>query len=135
MIRRIATVVTAMAAVALVGCGNDSPTGPDTAPPLAPELLSGYSKAEGKVSLVWTPNAESDLAYYNIYEVGVDEPIGFAPAGTRAIVFESPTESPTPYRITAVDQSGNESAPSKTISIEYSTPPTAEPDNLIDIRG
>lgn len=128
--------VLALALVALVGCGTDqSTTNPDTAPPQAPELLSAYCKLEGVVSLNWSPNVESDLAGYHIYEVGVVDPIGYAPAGSRGVVFESTLAGATPFRITAVDRSGNESAPSRIMAVEYTAPPTAEPANMIDLRG
>ncbi|TPW10444.1 MAG: hypothetical protein FD129_1911, partial [bacterium] len=63
------------------------------------------------------------------------EPIGFAPAGSRGVAFESPLSGPTPFRITAVDRSGNESAPSRTMAVDYAVPPTPEPDNMIELRG
>ncbi|MDZ4805843.1 MAG: hypothetical protein SGI90_13370 [Candidatus Eisenbacteria bacterium] len=125
----------ALAVTALIGCGTETASIPDTAPPLAPELLSGYSKTEGLVVLNWSPNVESDLAGYQIYEVGVTDPIGFAPAGSRGVSFESSLAGPTPFRITAIDRSGNESAPSRIMAVEYAAPPTPEPDNMVELRG
>lgn len=136
MTRFHSTGILALAVAALVGCGTDqSTTIPDTAPPLAPELLSAYCKVDGLVALNWSPNVESDLSGYRIYEVGVVDPIGYAPAGSKGVVFESTLAGPTPFRITAVDRSGNESAPSRIMAVEYSGPPAAEPANILDLRG
>jgi hypothetical protein len=136
MTRSLSAGILAVALLAMAGCGSDSTTtGPDTAPPSAPQLLNGYAKEEGKVVLTWAPNVESDLDGYNIYEVGVDEPIGFAPAGSRGVAIQTTLVGETPFRITAVDRSGNESAPSSTLSVRYAAPPTAEPDNMVELRG
>ncbi len=136
MTRSLFAGILAVGLIAMAGCGSDSTTtGPDTAPPSAPQLLSGYAKTEGKIVLTWAPNVEGDLDGYNIYEVGVDEPIGFAPAGSRGVAIETTVTGEIPFRITAVDRSGNESAPSSTLSIRYEAPPTPEPDNIVEFRG
>jgi len=135
MTRPLFAGILALGIVALAGCGSESSTGPDTAPPSAPQLLSGYAKTDGKVVLTWAPNVESDLDGYNIYEVGVDEPIAVAPAGSRGVAIETSVIGEIPFRITAIDRSGNESAPSSTLSIRYEALPTPEPDNVIELRG
>jgi hypothetical protein len=103
----------------------------DTFPPSAPTgLASVPSTSNGKaaIDLSWQPDADLDLAGYNIYRK--------AASGSFVRVNTAPIKSPaytdatvTPatsyvYRITAVDASGNESPPSAEITetAQQSTP-------------
>jgi hypothetical protein len=96
----------------------------DVFPPAMPEgLLAVAGGIPGKkfVDLIWSPNAEPDIARYNIYrrEQGATlERIGAAPAGMLS--YQDQTVSAGRkyfYAISAVDQRGNESR---------KTPETAE---------
>jgi hypothetical protein len=96
----------------------------DVFPPAMPEgLLAVASEIPRKkfVDLIWSPNAESDIAGYNIYrreEGATLERIATAPAGMLS--YQDQTVSAGRkyfYAISAVDQHGNESG---------KTPETAE---------
>lgn len=95
----------------------------DTFPPAAPTgLASVPSASNGKaaIDLSWQPDADLDLAGYNIYRKAASgsfvrvntEPIK-SPAYTDATVTP---ETSYVYRITAVDATGNESPPSGEIT-------------------
>ncbi len=92
----------------------------DVAPPAAPTGLvvipGGGFGAELSLDLSWEPNAENDLLGYNVYRrtgngeflrVNADP----VPASAYRDLRISARETYT-YRITAVDQRGNESGPS-----------------------
>ena len=83
------------------------------APPATPKL----EKQDGGVLLSWAPNTESDLAGYNVYRLA---------AGKQELVNTSLLPEPrffdknpgvdfryVSYYVTAVDQNGNESGPSR----------------------
>jgi hypothetical protein len=104
---------------------EDSPlaeiTPRDTFPPAAPRALSAIYAAEA-VELVWTANAEPDLAGYNVYRREEGAP-------TQKMNREM---LPTPifrdssvtaghrylYYVTALDLTNNESSPSEEVSVE-----------------
>src|SRR5205085_2589621 len=90
------------------------PSGPaDTTSPAAPQGITG-SNTKTSVVLDWANNAEGDLAGYNVYR-------STSATGTFTKVTGSPiaaspyTDSTAPqgvtsyYRVSAVDQDGNES--------------------------
>ncbi len=95
----------------------------DTISPMVPQNLQANS-SDKKVTLTWSPNTESDLAYYKIYR---SQAHGFVPGAkdSLAIVFK-PASSYNDqavingqtyyYRISAVDNSGNESGFSNEVS-------------------
>jgi hypothetical protein len=93
----------------------------DVFPPAAPAGLTGLSTANG-VELIWSPNPEPDLAGYNIYRIGPDG----KPAKLNSELLRSPlyrdaavtSGTRYTYRVTAVDKSGNESAPSAEVAVE-----------------
>lgn len=125
-----------LATLSMAGCGDDSSniTGIDTAPPQAPRLLNGYSKESGKVVLVWAPNNESDLAGYQVYQGDVPTPVGFVGANQHAVMLEHWISDEAPYRLTAIDLSGNESAPSATVYVKVSTTAVAEPGDQVETK-
>jgi hypothetical protein len=124
-----------LATLSMVGCGADGSnvSGIDTAAPQAPRLLNGYSKAAGTVVLLWAPNNESDLAGYHVYQVGVAAPVAVVGPNQRAAVLEHWIADEAPYRLTAIDHAGNESAPSATVVVKVGTTAVPEPADLIDL--
>ena len=93
----------------------------DVFPPTVPRDVTAIYTA-GAVEIVWTPSAEPDLAGYNVYrreaggaESRVNKEL------VRTPVFRDQTVQPGhsySYRVTAVDLTGNESAPSAEAAIE-----------------
>ncbi len=96
-----------------------SATPRDRTPPAPPSGLK-LEKRDGTVSLSWEANKEPDLAGYNVYRVteGKATRVNTKTAGEPAVVDARPGAAPyVSYYITAVDQSGNESAPSQELTI------------------
>jgi len=93
----------------------------DTFPPAAPQNLSGLFSADA-VQLVWTANAEPDLAGYNVYRREGDAAWQkLNPDLLRTPTFEDRAVQAAHsyvYRVTAVDLAHNESAPSEEITVE-----------------
>lgn len=93
----------------------------DTFPPGAPQNISGLFSADA-VQLVWTANAEPDLAGYNIYRREGDAAWQkLNPSLLRTPTFEDRAVQPAHsyvYHVTAVDLAHNESAPSEEITVE-----------------
>ena len=97
----------------------------DIFPPLVPTGLEavpgGATATDRSVDLSWTPNTEADLAGYNVYRQEVTSTGEVA--GTAARLNSTPVVGPAyrdqtavpghrySYRVTAVDATGNESAP------------------------
>ena len=87
----------------------------DTFPPAAPAGLSGVYSFGG-VELIWSPNAEPDLAGYNVYrrEAGVAA-VKLNSELLHSPLYRDPDVNPGhayTYEVTAVDRDGNESTPS-----------------------
>lgn len=88
----------------------------DVAPPAAPAGVATLAGADA-VELTWSPSAEPDLAGYRVYRA----PEGGPPARLAELPSDQTTwrdASPVRgglflYTVTAFDQSGNESAPSR----------------------
>lgn len=121
-LRRTAAVTVAIAALTLVGCGsNDSSTAPDTAPPLAPTAGSAHAR-HGKVSLTWNHNSEADLSGYNVYLAGRSGAVKLNEEvlDQNSFVHLASNSGSYRFRITAVDRSGNESAPSPMVPVQVS---------------
>jgi hypothetical protein len=115
---------------------SDSPlaivTPEDTFPPAAPQgmvaaVQPGTSPGSVAVELSWSINVESDLAGYRVYRSDQE--------GARGALL-TPELLPSPayrdnsvesgqrywYTVTAVDRSGNESAPSVAVSVDVAQP-------------
>jgi hypothetical protein len=115
---------------------SDSPlaivTPKDTFPPAAPQgivavILPGAAPGSVAVELSWSINVESDLAGYRVYRSEQE--------GERGALL-TPELLPSPayrdnsvqsgqrywYTVTAVDRSGNESAPSLAVAVEVAQP-------------
>ncbi|WP_433967397.1 fibronectin type III domain-containing protein [Tunturiibacter gelidiferens] len=98
----------------------------DTFPPAIPTGLEavpgGATASDRSIDLSWTPNTEIDLAGYSVYRQEVTSTGQVAGSATR--LNPSPIVGPAyrdqtaipghryAYRVTAVDATGNESAPS-----------------------
>ena len=115
---------------------SDSPlaivTPKDTFPPAAPQnvvaaVQPGTTPGSAAVELSWSINVESDLAGYRVYRSQQD--------GERGLLL-TPELLPSPayrdnsaqsgqgywYTVTAVDRSGNESAPSLAVAVDVAQP-------------
>jgi hypothetical protein len=115
---------------------SDSPlaivTPRDTFPPAAPQgivaaVQPGTTPGSVTVELSWSINVESDLAGYRVYRSQQD--------GERGVLL-TPELLPSPayrdnsaqsgqrywYTVTAVDRSGNESAPSLAVAVDVAQP-------------
>ena len=135
-IRNAAACTVALAALAFTGCDNNGEiSGPDTAPPLAPHVSHAYAKDAGRVILTWIPNSESDLLGYNVYQLGPNTRINSIPVQDTRFSTNAGSDQVVFYRVTAVDRSGNESAPSATVEVLIgSGNPTLEPTDLENSR-
>jgi hypothetical protein len=108
---------------------DDGPP-PDAEPPAAPTGL-GATAGDGVVSLDWADNAEPDLAGYRVYRRvsgGLWSAVPQATVSVSGFVDGSVTNGTTyDYRVTALDATGNEGAPSAQVS---ATPRATEPPPL-----
>jgi hypothetical protein len=110
----------------------DSPDGPiessdsteyeaknvDTYPPRPPTEVTAVSNGES-ISLVWSPNAEDDLAGYYVYRSGIDRDFKkLTPLISTASFEDTDVEKGKTYfyRVRALDKVGNESDNSKEVS-------------------
>jgi len=99
-------------------CGGSG----DTTPPSAPINLTGTATVIGQIDLDWFNNAESDLSGYNLYR-STSSGSGFVKLNSSLINASNYNDSSVAldtlyyYRVTAVDNSGNESANSSQYSI------------------
>ncbi len=125
--RRLVFALAAALVLMLGACGNDSSPGlpeVDTVPPNPPVGLQVDDNAGG-VRISWTENAETDLAGYRVYRSSNEEgPFRRISSGLVLCpwYYDTPTAmAMTYYRVTAVDESGNESAFSDIIGVYYNT--------------
>lgn len=89
-------------------------------PPLPPVGLQAVCEGGDLVRLTWTQNAESDLVGYKLYRS--DEQGSFGPVTAQTLVCpwyyeQVPMMEATSFSVTAVDESGNESAYSDAVSV------------------
>lgn len=117
----------------LASCGGSS-TGPDddTEAPSAPANLDGTS-GDQEVELTWEANSEDDLSGYNVYrstssfsDISEMNPVNGSDLMQTADFTNTGLENGTTYyyRITAVDDSDNESNASSQLEITpFSDPP------------
>lgn len=104
--------------------------GGDTTAPNAPNNFSGSAPSIGTISLDWFNNTESDLAGYNVYR-STTSGSGFVKQNNSLLTFSNYTDNNVIqnttyfYRVTALDNTGNESSNSAQISVtaQGSTPP------------
>jgi len=102
-------------------CSRDNTATPiDTVPPLPPVGLQVVSEGADLVRLSWTNNAENDLAGYRVYRADGNGVFGPVVAANllcpwhydRVAAMEVVT-----YKVTAMDESGNESAYSEAAGV------------------
>ena len=118
------------AGLALVGCGLFG--GDDTSPPPAPTEVQGTSQ-DGAVALEWNAVDAGDLAGYRVYraptsisEVGDRSPVSGSRPVSEAEYTDDSAQNGTTYHyvVTAVDEAGNESAPSTEVEkTPFDAPP------------
>jgi fibronectin type 3 domain-containing protein len=86
----------------------------DTQAPAAPTGLSATASASG-VTLDWSDNTDSDLYGYNVYRSGTQDGtytmLNVVPLSESTFTDTTAPSGTSFYRVTAVDASGNESAP------------------------
>jgi hypothetical protein len=110
--------------------------------------VNAQSVTEKQVAISWDAGQEADIQYYQLYvsasgndaEYGpAGEPIPFnpnapdAPATLSAdYTFQAPAGEVTTrwFKVTAIDTSGNESAPSEAVSVSVDNEPPSPPENL-----
>jgi hypothetical protein len=100
----------------------------DTFPPAIPQglvaaVVSAANEASPEVDLAWSINAEPDLAGYRVYRSEVENDKGklVTPELLLSPAYRDTTVAighPFWYRVTAVDRSGNESAPTPPVAVD-----------------
>lgn len=126
--------------IGLVGCSSsgsnddDNGGGPpeeDTTPPPVPSNLEGIS-GDGEVELSWSSVSASDLEGYNVYRStsSIGSLSGLTPINGSLLSQASFTDSDVSngtlyyYRVSAVDDSDNESGGSGEVEVTpFPTPP------------
>jgi fibronectin type 3 domain-containing protein len=111
----------------LGACGNDGgQTGPviDTVPPNPPVGLE-VGDGGGFAKITWTPNAEIDLAGYRVYRSAYEDG-SYRKASPSLLLCPWFYDDVTPggvtfYKVTAVDDNGNESAYSQIVGIYWNS--------------
>ena len=105
----------------------DSGTGVgDTQPPATPTNPSGSGDV-GSVQLTWAPASEPDFHHYNLYRATL--PSGVSSLHRTGLTQASHTDTDVlpgatyAYRVTAVDETGNESAPTGEIQVRVPDAP------------
>ncbi len=108
----------------LVGLGVNARDYADTTPPPALADAPWVSPYNGMVLVEWPQVVASDLAGYRVYINGEDA-LGYIEGGTDVAV---PTDDVVDVAVSAVDISGNESAPSPvtTQGMPAGTPPACQ---------
>jgi dipeptidyl aminopeptidase/acylaminoacyl peptidase len=103
----------------------------DVTPPAPPQGLTATASGPA-VSLAWSANIEPDLGGYNIYkkvEQAWNKLNGALVTSTTYTDPNLPNGTYT-YRVTAIDQIGNESGPSNEASAQVQIEPPQKPTNV-----
>jgi hypothetical protein len=102
-------------------CGDDSGQGTPVIDTVAPNPPVGFQVEDdgNAVKITWESNAEVDLAGYNLYKSSSDNG-PFGPVNSQPLLCpwyydEMLPAAMTFYKVTAIDESGNESAYSQMI--------------------
>jgi TolB protein len=114
------------------GGNNDIDDTEDTTPPSSPGGLEGTSGDE-EIALIWDANSEEDLDGYNVYRAtesfsGISDmdPVNGGSLLSGTDYTDTGLENGTTYyyRLTAVDENGNESSTSSQLEITpFANPP------------
>jgi len=128
-------VVVAAALLVFAGaCGNEGSDGlpnVDTVPPVPPVGVQIQAE-DDLVAVRWEANAEIDLAGYRLYRSSYEDgPFGMVSSNLVYCPWfydDVISMQMTYYKVTAVDQSGNESAFSQLVGIYYNTDRKTQPD-------
>jgi hypothetical protein len=113
--------------------------GPDTTPPLPPTGMLLEAARDGFIFFSWIRNRDIDLAGYIVYRAEEADSTAFFPLDTIPefyyLDFQRSYDSLYWYRVTAIDQSGNESPPG--IAVSARSPNRNPPDapSLIVVNG
>ncbi len=112
----------------------------DTTPPAAPTALTATPASSNRIDLDWANNSEPDLASYSVYRSTVS---GFTPgagnriaSGVLASAYSNTGLAASTtyyYKVTALDATGNESAPSNQASATTSGSCTAASTHVASI--
>ncbi len=100
----------------------------DVTPPAPPRDLA--ARMDGaRVLLTWSPGGEPDLNGCHVYRLDGETPLRITPVVATEPLFEDPgrPDGEHLYEITAVDASGNESAPSNRAAVLVYTPALQPP--------
>jgi fibronectin type 3 domain-containing protein len=122
-LKKLLPVVAAAFLMVIVSCGSEeSITAVDTVPPIAPVGMA-LDEESYHVCISWAENAEPDLAGYNLYSSSNEEG-PYSKVNYELLLCPWYYDAPTPmdmtyYKVTAVDQSGNESAYSDIMGIYF----------------
>jgi hypothetical protein len=93
----------------------------DSAPPAAPSGVE-VEPLQGGARVAWSPNSEPDLGGYRVYR-GLASGGPYALLGDKTVTETEFIDTNVPsnpkvwYRVTAVDGTGNESAPSQAVAL------------------
>jgi hypothetical protein len=132
---RIFLLLTLAAFITVLGaCGTDSGGGVavvDTVAPNPPVALQ-VEQSDAQVKITWAENAEIDLAGYRLYKSSYEEG-PFSQETTRLLQCPWYYDDVLPmaityYRVTAVDESGNESAYSQVIGVYWNNGGRSDPE-------
>jgi hypothetical protein len=104
----------------------------DTFPPSVPQgvvaaVIGGGASSSPEVDLSWSINLESDLAGYRVYRSELQDAMGqlVTPDLLLSPAYRDTSVQPGHhywYRVTAVDRSGNESAPTVPVAADVTQP-------------
>jgi hypothetical protein len=108
-------------------CGNDDGSAlpeVDTVPPIPPVNVQVAFESD-MISIRWADNAEPDLAGYRLYKSShKDGPFGTVTSDILYCPWYFDEVLPmemTYYKVTAIDESGNESAFSQIVGLYYNS--------------
>lgn len=126
---RILMLLAAVALLALTanGCSDSASTtsapDEDLTPPTAPVNLSVSVKGD-LVTVAWRENSELDLANYRVYRTVNTQDMALASTSDQARYVDAIEQEGLfnlSYRVSAIDESGNESALSAIVEVTVDT--------------